>query len=81
MAAIAESTKHSFFRATDHVPEETWYWLALGSIGVSAHLSAVRALSPFGQARMRHRFVQLRVAHGSATTTIPSSTAARPGSS
>ncbi len=41
MADLAESAKHpqkTFFRATDHVPEETWYWLALGSIGVSAAL-------------------------------------------
>lgn len=27
-----------FFQATDHVPEEAWYWLALASIGVSAWL-------------------------------------------
>ena len=25
----------TFFRVTDQVPEETWYWAALGSIGIS----------------------------------------------
>ena len=24
------------FSVTDNIPEETWYWLALSSIGVSA---------------------------------------------
>jgi hypothetical protein len=40
-AIVADLAKHpqkTFFRATDHVPEEAWYWLALGSIGVSAAL-------------------------------------------
>lgn len=32
----AEEAQETFFRATDNIPEETWYWLALGSIGVSA---------------------------------------------
>ncbi len=34
----AEHAQESFFRATDNIPEETWYWLALGSIGFSALL-------------------------------------------
>ena len=34
----AEAAQRSFFRVTDSVPEEAWYWLALGSIGVSAAL-------------------------------------------
>ena len=32
----AEEAQETFFRATDNIPEETWYWLALSSIGVSA---------------------------------------------
>jgi hypothetical protein len=34
----AGTAQQSFFRVTDNIPEETWYWLALGSIGVSAML-------------------------------------------
>ncbi len=34
----AETTQQQFFRVTDNIPEETWYWLALGSIGFSAIL-------------------------------------------
>ena len=30
--------QHSFFRLTDNIPEETWYWAALGSIAISATL-------------------------------------------
>lgn len=37
-AQKAESTQEHFFRVTDNIPEETWYWLALGSIGLSAIL-------------------------------------------
>ena len=33
-----ESAQRKFFRITDNIPEETWYWLALGSIGISASL-------------------------------------------
>jgi len=33
-----ESPQRKFFRVTDNIPEETWYWAALGSIGVSAAL-------------------------------------------
>ena len=34
----SESAQRKFFRITDNIPEETWYWLALGSIGISASL-------------------------------------------
>jgi hypothetical protein len=34
----ADTTQRQFFRVTDNIPEETWYWLALGSIGASALL-------------------------------------------
>ena len=34
----ATATQQTYFRVTDSIPEETWYWLALGSIGVSALL-------------------------------------------
>lgn len=34
----AEEAQETFFRATDNIPEETWYWLALSSIGISALL-------------------------------------------
>ncbi|HET8587928.1 MAG TPA: hypothetical protein VFM74_08665 [Candidatus Limnocylindria bacterium] len=30
--------QRSFFRVTDNIPEEAWYWAALGSIGLSAML-------------------------------------------
>ena len=30
--------QQSFFRRTDNVLEEAWYWAALGSIGISALL-------------------------------------------
>ncbi len=33
-----DQAQSSFFRFTDQVPEETWYWAALGSIGISAVL-------------------------------------------
>ena len=31
-------TQQQFFRVTDNIPEETWYWAALASIGASALL-------------------------------------------
>ncbi len=34
----ADESQRTYFRVTDGIPEETWYWLALGSIGVSAVL-------------------------------------------
>jgi hypothetical protein len=30
--------QQTFFRVTDNVPEEAWYWAALASIGISAML-------------------------------------------
>jgi hypothetical protein len=36
--ASKDSTQKQFFRVTDNVPEETWYWLAVGSIIASAAL-------------------------------------------
>ena len=32
------AAEKTYFHATDGVPEEAWYWLALGSIAVSAAL-------------------------------------------
>ena len=34
----AEETQRTFFRITDGIPEETWYWASLSSIGLSALL-------------------------------------------
>jgi hypothetical protein len=34
----AAEAQQTFFRITDNVPEEVWYWAALGSIGISAML-------------------------------------------
>jgi hypothetical protein len=34
----ARGLQRSFFRITDNIPEESWYWMALGSIGLSAGL-------------------------------------------
>ena len=36
--AKAEDPQKQFFRVTDNIPEETWYWAAIGSIGASALL-------------------------------------------
>ncbi len=33
---MAKDVQKSYFNVTDGVPEEAWYWLALGSIGLSA---------------------------------------------
>ncbi len=33
-----DDTQQTFFRVTDNIPEETWYWAALTSIGISAVL-------------------------------------------
>ncbi len=30
--------QQEYFRVTDGIPEQTWYWLALSSIGLSATL-------------------------------------------
>ena len=34
----ADDTQRQYFRVTDNIPEETWYWAALASIGASALL-------------------------------------------
>ena len=34
----AAETQKMFFRITDNIPEEAWYWAALGSLGISAML-------------------------------------------
>ena len=34
----AAEAQQTFFRVTDNIPEETWYWAAIGSIGISALL-------------------------------------------
>lgn len=34
----ADEAQKSALRVTDRIPEEAWYWLALGSIGLSAGL-------------------------------------------
>ena len=34
----ASNAQDQYFRVTDQVPEEVWYWAALGSIIVSASL-------------------------------------------
>ncbi len=41
-AQKSTSTQKQFFRVTDNIPEETWYWLSLGSIGVSAVLKLMQ---------------------------------------
>ncbi len=33
-----EQSQQSYFRVTDSIPEEVWYWAAMGSIAVSAGL-------------------------------------------
>ena len=38
MAQSGKSPQQEYFRVTDSVPEQTWYWLAVGSIIVSAVL-------------------------------------------
>jgi hypothetical protein len=37
-----DKAQQGFFRFTDQVPEETWYWAALGSIGISAILKLAK---------------------------------------
>jgi hypothetical protein len=34
----AAEAQQTFFRVTDNIPEEAWYWAAIGSIGISALL-------------------------------------------
>lgn len=35
---MAKDVQKDYFNVTDSVPEEAWYWLALGSIGISAFM-------------------------------------------
>lgn len=37
-ARQAEQTQETYFSLTDQIPEEAWYWAAIGSIGLSAIL-------------------------------------------
>ncbi len=37
-AKKSKKTQNEYFRVTDNIPEETWYWAALVSIGISAFL-------------------------------------------
>jgi hypothetical protein len=34
----ADDAQQQYFRVTDRVPEQAWYWAALGSIGIAALL-------------------------------------------
>jgi hypothetical protein len=36
-----QNAQRTFFRVTDNIPEEAWYWAALGSIGLSALLKLI----------------------------------------
>jgi hypothetical protein len=36
-----QNPQQTFFRVTDNIPEEAWYWAALGSIGLSALLKLI----------------------------------------
>lgn len=40
-ANTAQDAQNQYFRITDQVPEEVWYWAALGSIIISASLFAM----------------------------------------
>ena len=39
--ATGRNAQQTFFRVTDNIPEEAWYWAALGSIGLSALLKLI----------------------------------------
>ena len=38
----AKDAQESYFSVTDQVPEEVWYWAAIGSIGISALLKLLK---------------------------------------
>lgn len=40
-ASTAQDAQDQYFRVTDQVPQEVWYWAALGSIIISAGLFAL----------------------------------------
>lgn len=42
MADAPKEAQRTFFRITDDVPQEAWYWMALASIGVSAYFKIVK---------------------------------------
>lgn len=42
MANAPQQAQQQFFRITDSVPEEAWYWMALASIGVSAYCKMMK---------------------------------------
>ena len=48
-ATAVDQTQQSYFTLTDSIPQEGWYWAALGSVAVSAALWLVgkRDLSTF----------------------------------
>jgi hypothetical protein len=37
-AAAADRTQQEYFRITDRIPEQAWYWAALGAVAASAGL-------------------------------------------
>jgi len=37
-AAAAAQTQQEYFRITDRIPEQAWYWAAMGAVAVSATL-------------------------------------------
>ena len=39
---MANDTQKGYFAITDQVPEEVWYWAAMGSIGISAVLKLMQ---------------------------------------
>jgi hypothetical protein len=41
-SSTAQDAQDQYFRVTDQVPEEIWYWAALGSIVASATLFILR---------------------------------------
>ncbi len=38
MPSHPDDAQQQFFRVTDRVPEQAWYWASLGSIGIAAIL-------------------------------------------
>lgn len=41
-ANTAKDAQEGYFSMTDQVPEEVWYWAAIGSIGLSAVLKIMK---------------------------------------
>jgi hypothetical protein len=40
--STAKEAQENYFSFTDQVPEEVWYWAAIGSIGLSAALKIMK---------------------------------------